>query len=110
MKPDMIIALVSLNIFGWLYGYGIVRTLRRRSNPGDDHGQTAWLVVIGVAVVGIAFALVTTIDQAVTLFLLFAAAGIPMVVEYTDSHTDLIRRQRLASFLASLDSEEEHEA
>jgi len=94
---------ILLNIFGWIYAFVVVRNMRRRDH---DHGQTAWLVVVGVGVVVVAYTYITTIEQGILLLALFAAAGIPMIVEYVDDHIDRIHRRRLASFIASLNQED----
>lgn len=48
MTPEITIATLSLFIFGIAYAV-IVRRLRQRTH--GHHGQTAWLVVVGVGVV-----------------------------------------------------------
>lgn len=79
----MIIATLALLIFGIAYAV-VVRTLRRR-NP--QHGYTPWLVVIGVGAVVAVYTLLAGLEAGVALFLLFAAAGLPMVAEFMDDHT-----------------------
>lgn len=83
ITQSMIIALLCLLIFGVLYA-AVVRALRRR-NP--HHGYTPWLVVVGDGVVVAAFAALYGLEAGVALFLMFAAAGTPMIVEFVDDHT-----------------------
>lgn len=94
MADPETIVIVALSLVLAASGYAyLVRKLRRR-NP--DHGQTAWLVVVGVAMVVVGYAFVAGIEHAAIVAGLFAAAGIPMIVEYVDDHTDLISRRRMA--------------
>jgi len=100
LQTIIIIALV-LDLFGWGYA-AIVRHLRRRD---ANHGQTAWFVALGVAVVGIGYAVVAGIEQAAIMMLLFAAAGIPMIAEYIDAHTDWLARRRQAEHIRDVNDE-----
>lgn len=94
MPDPQTTAIVALALFivASFYAAGI-RKLRHRDR---DHGQTAWLVVAGVAMVISGYAIVAGIEQAAVLLMLFIAAGIPMIVEYVDDHTSLISRRRMA--------------
>lgn len=94
MTADTIIAALCLSLFGILYA-SFVRRLRRRTN--GRHGQTAWLVAFGVAVVVAVFSALTDAETAQLLILLFAAAGLPMIVEYIDDHSDLLHRLSVAA-------------
>ena len=100
--PEITIATLSLFIFGIAYAV-IVRRLRQRTH--GHHGQTAWLVVVGVGVVVGVYAALTDLQSAGLLALLFAAAGLPMIAEYVDSHTDWLQR---SSIVASLEELERH--
>lgn len=71
------LVLAGLNLFGWLFA-ALVRNMAKRR----VEGQTAWLVVVGVAVTGGASALLIGIENALLLASCFVASGIPMVVEY----------------------------
>jgi len=79
----MIIALLCLTLFGVIYA-AVVRRLRRRPRAA---AYTPWLVVVGDGVVVAAFASLYGLEAGVALFLMFAAAGAPMVIEYVDDHT-----------------------
>lgn len=91
-NPITYLILCILGFAAWIYAYKVVRPLRRRNR---DHGQTALLVVIGSAGVGIAF----TVGLAVSLGIMQAivigawlivcniVAGAFVVWEYTDDHT-----------------------
>ena len=70
MTPEITIATLSLFIFGIAYAV-IVRRLRQRTH--GHHGQTAWLVVVGVGVVVGVYAALTDLQSAGLLALLFAA-------------------------------------
>ncbi len=74
--------LVALLFVGVGYAF-LVRRLRRRH---ADHGQTAWLVVVGDLIVAVGFAVIAGVNSAIVLLLCMAAAGIPMIVEYVDDH------------------------
>lgn len=86
---------VACTAYAWLY----VRRTRRKS---PHHGQTALFVVIGSAIVGIAYTIglaasygiPAAIAPAIFLLLCYIAAGIPMIVEYIDDHTDSAGRQQ----------------
>lgn len=86
-------------LFGICYA-AVVRHVRKRD---PNHGQTAWFVVVGVGVVVAAYGLLAGIDAALTLLGLFAAAGVPMVVEYVDSHTGMLQRRGILANLRSED-------
>ena len=92
MTPEITIATLSLFIFGIAYAV-IVRRLRQRTH--GHHGQTAWLVVVGVGVVVGVYAALTDLQS----------AGLPMIAEYVDSHTDWLQR---SSIVASLEELERH--
>ena len=100
MTPEITIATLSLFIFGIAYAV-IVRRLRQRTH--GHHGQTAWLVVVGVGVVVTVYGLLTDIQSAGLLLALFTAAGLPMVAEYVDSHSDWLQRSTIAANLDELE-------
>lgn len=100
MPPTITIAALSLLVFGIIYA-AIVRSLRTRTN--GRHGQTAWLVVVGVGVVVGVFSTLTNAETAWLLLLLFACAGTPMIVEYVDSHSDLLQRSNVSANLEKLE-------
>jgi hypothetical protein len=71
------LVLASLFLFGCLYA-GLVRFMARR---GAD-GQTAWMVVGGVAVTLCGAIFVIGLENTLLTVACFAASGLPMVVEY----------------------------
>lgn len=103
-NPTTWLILTVLHAACWAYAYGIVRRLRSQD---PDHGQTAWLVVIGNSGISIALFSITWITNGllnaigilVLLLLANLFAGIPMIVEYIGSH---IQRRRSAGDLAAL--------
>ena len=76
----VVIVLLSLLLFGIGYAW-LVRKLRSRK---ADHGYTAVLVVGGNLIVTVGFGVLVGINLAALLLLCLAAAGLPMVVEYTE--------------------------
>ena len=96
-QPATYLVLVVLLGAALYYAYRTVRPLRRRD---PDHGQTAWLVVVGVAGTGLAYTLIVIVgagllaglEHLALLVLCFIVAGIPMTVEYIDDYTT--RRQQ----------------
>ena len=76
----VVIVLLSLFLFGLGYAW-LVRWLRSRK---ANHGYTAILVVVGNLVVVVGFGFLVGINLAALLLLCMAAAGLPMVVEYTE--------------------------
>lgn len=96
MNQSTIIAMLAMLLFGVVYA----ATVRHVRNRHPDHGQTAWFVVVGVGAVIIAFGIVVGSDLAIVLLALFACAGGPMIIEYVDSHTDTLRRLRMAARIA----------
>lgn len=76
----VVIVLLSLFLFGLGYAW-LVRWLRSRR---ADHGYTAILVAVGDLVVVVAFGFLVGINLAALLLICLAAAGLPMVVEYTE--------------------------
>lgn len=80
INPIVVIVLLALFLFGLGYAW-LVRWLRSRK---ADHGYTAILVAAGDLVVTVAFGFLVGIDLAGLLLLCLAAAGLPMVVEYTE--------------------------
>ena len=79
---NLLVAIVLLSLFVIGIGYAFfVRWLRSRK---PNHGYTAALVVVGDVIVAVGFGLLVGLDLAVLLVLCLAAAGIPMVIEYTD--------------------------
>lgn len=90
-NPTIWLILVLLAVACIYYAWKIVRPLRYR-NPA--HGQTAWLVVIGVAVTVVAYTLIvtavsnitTSLEHTALLLTTFAVSGLPMIVEYIDDH------------------------
>lgn len=79
---SLIAVLLGLMLFGVLYA-AAVRSLRNRKR---EHGQTAWLVVVGNSAVIVAFGLLAGIAAAVLLTACMAAAGVPMILEYVDDY------------------------
>jgi hypothetical protein len=75
----VVIVLLALLLFGIGYAW-LVRWLRNRK---ANHGYTAVLVAVGDLVVAAAFGILVGIDLAVLLLLCLAAAGLPMIFEYT---------------------------
>ena len=75
----VVIVLLSLFLFGLGYAW-LVRWLRSRK---ANHGYTAILVVVGNLIVAVGFGVLVGINLAALLLLCMAAAGFPMVVEYT---------------------------
>ena len=71
------LVLAGLVLFGCLYA-GLVRFMAKR---GAD-GQTAWMVVGGVAVTLLGGVFVIGLRNALLMLACFAASGLPMVVEY----------------------------
>lgn len=55
--------------------------VRAIANSGVD-GQTGWMVVVGVVIVLVGLAFVAGLELALIAAGLFAAGGIPMLVEY----------------------------
>lgn len=96
--PATWVILAILDLACWFYGFRIVRAMRRAQ---PDHGQTAWLVAVGVslvivagaAIVAVTAGIATAIDWTAFVLLLFVAAGLPMIIEYVGDH---IHRQRSA--------------
>ena len=78
----VVIVLLSLFLFGIGYAW-LVHWLRSRK---VNHGYTAILVAAGDAVVAVAFGFLVGIDLAALLLLCLAAAGLPMMFEYTQWH------------------------
>lgn len=75
--PTFGLVLAALFLFGCLYA-ALVRFMAKR---GAD-GQTAWMVVVGVAVTLFGGVFVIGLENTVLTVALFAASGLPMVVEY----------------------------
>lgn len=92
-NPITWLMLALLHAACWAYAYGIVRRLR---NNNPNHGQTAFLVIVGNSAVGLTLAAITwitsSLNNAISLLLLLLLAnlfaGIPMIVEYIGSHTN----------------------
>lgn len=76
----VVIVLLCLFLFGIGYAW-LVRHLRSRK---PDHGYTAVLVVFGDLVVAVGYTVLVGLDLGLLLVLCLSAAGLPMVVEYTD--------------------------
>lgn len=91
VNPAIWLVLVILAVAAIYYAWRIVRPLRHR-NPA--HGQTAWLVVVGVGVTIVAYtwivavsnSLMASLEHAALLLAAFAASGLPMIIEYVDDH------------------------
>jgi hypothetical protein len=98
---QLLIALLLLVLFGIIYA-AIIRRMRRR-NP--DHGQTAWLVVVGNATITAAFTALYGINAGAVLLACMAAAGLPMIIEYVDDHLDSAERRRIAEILRIVGTE-----
>ncbi len=75
--PNFGLVLASLFLFGCLYA-ALVRFMARRL----VEGQTAWQVVIGVAVTCGTAGLIIGIQAVLILAACFVASGLPMIVEY----------------------------
>ena len=71
------LVLAGLVLFGCLYA-ALVRFMAHR---GAD-GQTAWMVVGGVAITLCGATVVVGLECALIMLACFAASGLPMVVEY----------------------------
>lgn len=67
-----------LLLFGCLYAT-LVNYMARK---GVEDGQTAWLVVVGVAVTLVGSAFVVGVQVALLVAGCFVASGLPMVTEY----------------------------
>jgi len=79
---NLLVVIVLLMLFVAGIGYAwLVRKLRQRK---PDHGYTAALVVVGDLIVAVGYGLLVGLDLALLLVLCLAAAGLPMVVEYTE--------------------------
>jgi hypothetical protein len=91
-NPITWLMLALLHLACWIYAFGIVRRMRK---DDPEHGQTAWLVVIGNSAVGLTLAAITwitsSLNNAISLLLLLLLAnlfaGLPMIAEYISSHT-----------------------
>lgn len=89
------------------YAWRIVRPMR---HDDPEHGQTAWLVVVGVALTGLAYAVILAIaegilvalEHAALLLLAFVFAGVPMIVEYVQDHLDHKQRQRARAVISRI--------
>jgi len=93
-----LVTVMALILFGLAYAR-LVRGLRMRY---PDHGQTPWLVAMGVAVVLVAYGIVAGVEQALLVALLFGAAGVPMVFEYVDAYSSQLSRQKQAKNMSDL--------
>ena len=71
------LVLAGLHVLAWLFA-ALVRYMARRG----IEGQTAWMVVVGVAVTGVAAAPFVGVENALIFAAFFVASGTPMVVEY----------------------------
>lgn len=80
INPSVVIVLLALLLFGIGYAW-LVRWLRSRK---ANHGYTAVLVAGGDLVVAIGYGCLVGINLAALLLLCLAAAGLPMIVEYTE--------------------------
>lgn len=79
---NLLVVIVLLALFVAGIGYAwLVRKLRQRK---PDHGYTAALVVVGDLIVAVGYAALVGLDLGLLLVLCLAAAGLPMVVEYTE--------------------------
>jgi cobalamin biosynthesis protein CobD/CbiB len=107
VNPAIWLVLVILAVAAIYYAWRIVRPLRHR-NPA--HGQTAWLVVVGVAVTVVAYTfivaassnIVTSLEHAVLLLSAFAVSGLPMIVEYIDDHLRRDEEERSRSIMQEI--------
>jgi len=81
LSINLIVVIVLLILFLFGLGYAwLVRWLRSRK---ANHGYTAILVVGGNLIVAVGFGVLVGINLAALLLLCMAAAGLPMIVEYT---------------------------
>lgn len=92
------LAMLALLVFGIGYAY-FVRRIRSRY---PEHGYTAVLVVFGVACVTVAFTAITSLPLGALLLALMAAAGAPMVWEYTDFYLTAAEDRRLTATIKNL--------
>lgn len=106
-NPAVWLVLVILAFACILYAWRIVRPMRH----GDpQHGQTAWLVVVGVSLTGFAYAVIlalvsgvlVSLEHAALLLLAFVAAGAPMIIEYVQDHLDHSQRQRARDIISRI--------
>jgi len=89
---NLLVAIVLLVLFVAGIGYAwLVRKLRQRK---PDHGYTAILVIVGDLIVAVGYGLLVGLDLVVLLVLCLAAAGLPMVVEYTDFYLHTGEKER----------------
>lgn len=79
--------LAALLVFGLFYSL-LVRWMAKKG----VEGQTAWMVVIGVVVTGIGFAVIVGLEMALVMAVCFAASGFFMVIEYV-SRVEAARRK-----------------
>lgn len=92
-NPITYLWLIILAISTTIYAYGFVRRLRRRR---ANHGQTAFLVIVGNSIVaGFYFIILATaigytaaLPNLAVLLICNIVAGLPMIVEYIDDHTN----------------------
>jgi uncharacterized membrane protein len=78
---DLIVVIVLLALL--LFGIGYAWLVHKLREKMPDHGYTAALVVVGNLVVIVFFSVLVGLDLGALLFICMAAAGIPMVIEYT---------------------------
>lgn len=96
LEIGLAVTLLMLAAAGYAW---LVRFMRRRD---PEHGYTAALVVVGVAMVGVALTAVTNLQFGALMAVFFAAAGVPMVWEYTDARLSQAERKRLAENMTSI--------
>ena len=97
--PPAAISITALGLICWVYAYKVVRRLR---TADPEHGYTAFLVVGGnllvlasfFASLWMTFGMGAAVVISSFLFLHFAIAGLPMVIEYMEAHTNHRTRQR----------------
>ncbi len=82
LSINLIVVIVLLFLF--LFGLGYAWLVRKLRSRKADHGYTAVLVVGGNLIVTVGFGVLVGINLAALLLLCLAAAGLPMVVEYTE--------------------------
>lgn len=82
LSIDLTVVIVLLSLF--LFGIGYAWLVRKLRSRKANHGYTAILVVAGDLIVAVGFGALVGINLAALLLLCLAAAGLPMIFEYTE--------------------------
>lgn len=106
-QPSTYLILAILCGIALYYAFRTVRPLRQRDR---EHGQTAWLVVVGVAVTGLAYTailvissgLLAALEHLALLVICFVVSGIPMIIEYIDDYTTRHQQQARRQSIANI--------